>query len=76
MTRLSTRLQPFTAPSGGKANKDKKFTTGSVYYSTLVVAEALGNSSDSQVVDLTGSNNPCVPISISFRTSPVTDTLL
>lgn len=34
-----------------------KWTTGSVYYSTLAVAETLGPSNNSQVVDLTPQNN-------------------
>ncbi|KAG8962821.1 hypothetical protein FRC03_003721 [Tulasnella sp. 419] len=43
---------PFTPPAGGKINRGKRWTTGSIYYSNLFVAEALGKSGDAQVVDL------------------------
>ncbi|KAL1408872.1 hypothetical protein Q8F55_005686 [Vanrija albida] len=46
---------PFTPPASAKTGNG--WTTGSVYYSALVVAEALGSSNTSQVIDLFGSSN-------------------
>lgn len=47
--------QPFTPPASSKDGNG--WTTGSVYYATLVIAEALGSANTSQVIDLFGSSN-------------------
>ncbi len=47
-------FQPFTPPPSNQSSEG--WTTGSVYYSTLVVAEALGSSNVSQIVDLNADN--------------------
>jgi hypothetical protein len=48
-----SRSQPFTPPPSNYSST-YQWTTGSVYYPTLVIAEALGKSNVSQVTDLTG----------------------
>ncbi|KAG8773967.1 hypothetical protein FRC12_002210 [Ceratobasidium sp. 428] len=56
-----TYYNPFTPPP---TNLSKSFgwTTGAVYYSSLLVAEAFGQTGDSQIVDLTlNDNNPLTP---------------
>ncbi|KAG9127511.1 hypothetical protein FRC07_012798 [Ceratobasidium sp. 392] len=56
-----TYYNPFTPPP---TNLSKSFgwTTGAVYYSTLFIAEAFGQSGDSQVVDLAlNGNNTLTP---------------
>ncbi|KAG9087849.1 hypothetical protein FRC06_002331 [Ceratobasidium sp. 370] len=56
-----TYYNPFTPPP---TNLSKSFgwTTGSVYYSTLLIAEAFGQSGNSQVVDLAlNGNNTLTP---------------
>ncbi|ORX37451.1 hypothetical protein BD324DRAFT_451328 [Kockovaella imperatae] len=50
-----TYYNPFTPPSGTLPDY-YKWTTGSVYYSALVVAEAFGQSNVSQIVDLNMNN--------------------
>ncbi|KAG8991414.1 hypothetical protein FRB90_001352, partial [Tulasnella sp. 427] len=47
----STSYNPFTPPPTNMT-KDHMWTTGAIYYSTLVIAEAFGKSNVSQVVDL------------------------
>ncbi|KAG8947618.1 hypothetical protein FRC04_010552 [Tulasnella sp. 424] len=47
----STSYNPFTPPPT-KMSKDHLWTTGAIYYSTLVVAEAFGKSNASQIIDL------------------------
>jgi len=47
---------PFTPPPG-KTRKYNQWTTGSLYYSTLAVTEALGSSNKSQVLDLGANGN-------------------
>lgn len=47
----STSYNPFTPPPTNMS-KDHMWTTGAVYYSTLVVAEAFGKSNASQIIDL------------------------
>ncbi|WWC58858.1 uncharacterized protein I303_101403 [Kwoniella dejecticola CBS 10117] len=42
---------PFTPPPSTEAST-KQWTTGSIYYSTLVIAEAFGKSNQSKVVDI------------------------
>lgn len=49
--RKSHNEQPFTPPPSN-ISSTHQWTTGSVYYSTLVVAEAFGKSNKSQIVDL------------------------
>jgi len=51
-----TYYNPFTPPP---TNLSKSFgwTTGSTYYSTLLIAEAFGQSGNSQIVDLVMNNN-------------------
>ena len=44
-------LQPFTPPPSSMGT-GYQWTTGSVYYATLVVAETFGSSNASQIVDL------------------------
>lgn len=51
----STYYNPFTPPPSSVAS-NYQWTTGSVYYSALVVAEAFGSSNVSQVVDLNPNN--------------------
>ncbi|KAF8608868.1 hypothetical protein BDV93DRAFT_551672 [Ceratobasidium sp. AG-I] len=56
-----TYYNPFTPPP---TNLSTSFgwTTGAVYYSTLLVAEAFGQSGDAQIVDLyMNGNNPLTP---------------
>ncbi|QRV79270.1 glycoside hydrolase family 79 protein [Ceratobasidium sp. AG-Ba] len=56
-----TYYNPFTPPP---TNLSKSFgwTTGAVYYSTLLVAEAFGQSGDAQIVDLAmNGNNALTP---------------
>ncbi|EKM76173.1 hypothetical protein AGABI1DRAFT_115938 [Agaricus bisporus var. burnettii JB137-S8] len=45
---------PFTAPPTNETGFHE-WTVGAIYYSVLVLAEALGKSNTSQVVDLTGA---------------------
>jgi hypothetical protein len=45
----------FTPPPG-RTRKYNQWTTGSLYYSTLVITEALGSSNNSQVLDLFPNN--------------------
>ena len=52
-------FQPFTPPQTNLSTI-YQWTTGSVYYSTLVVAEALGQSNQSRVVDLTANDNSSI----------------
>ncbi|KAL7419236.1 hypothetical protein Q5752_006073 [Cryptotrichosporon argae] len=47
----SVYYNPFTPPPSNQSTT-REWTTGSVYYSSLVVAEALGSSNASQVVDM------------------------
>ncbi|KAG8939588.1 hypothetical protein FRC04_006210 [Tulasnella sp. 424] len=47
----SDSYNPFTPPPTNMS-KDHMWTTGSIYYSTLVVAEAFGKSNASQIIDL------------------------
>lgn len=54
-SHIVTSSQPFTPPPTNMSTT-WKWTTGSVYYSTLLSAEALGPSNASQVVDLTTDN--------------------
>ena len=44
-------LQPFTSPPTNQSSYNQ-WTIGSVYYSTIILAEALGQSNTSRVVDL------------------------
>ncbi|KAG8678311.1 hypothetical protein FRC08_017875, partial [Ceratobasidium sp. 394] len=56
-----TYYNPFTPPP---TNLSKSFgwTTGSTYYSTLLIAEAFGQSGNSQIVDLSmNGNNDLTP---------------
>lgn len=48
---LAHKVQPFTPPPGNMANI-YQWTTGAVYYSTLVVAETFGQSNVSRIADL------------------------
>jgi hypothetical protein len=50
------RFQPFTPPQTNETNF-RQWTTGSPYYSMLVVSEVLGSSNSSQIVDLTGGGS-------------------
>ncbi|KAJ9111439.1 hypothetical protein QFC19_001208 [Naganishia cerealis] len=52
----SVYYNPFTPPPSNMTSV-WKWTTGSVYYSTLAIAETLGPSNASQVVDLSPQNN-------------------
>ncbi|KAI0030185.1 glycoside hydrolase family 79 protein [Vararia minispora EC-137] len=52
----SSFYNPFTPPPGNQT-KFRQWTVGPVYYSTLVVAEALGKNNQSQVVDLFANGN-------------------
>ncbi|WWC99951.1 hypothetical protein V866_006860 [Kwoniella sp. B9012] len=47
---------PFTPPPSSEA-ATKEWTTGSIYYSTLVIAEAFGKSNQSKVVDISPSTD-------------------
>ncbi|WWD09674.1 hypothetical protein V865_007802 [Kwoniella europaea PYCC6329] len=47
---------PFTPPPSTEA-ATKQWTTGSIYYSTLVIAEAFGKSNQSKVVDISPSTD-------------------
>jgi hypothetical protein len=52
---------PFTAPPGAEA-KIHSWTAGPSYYATLAVAEALGNTNKSRVIDLFANGaNPYTP---------------
>ncbi|KAF8509965.1 glycoside hydrolase family 79 protein [Gautieria morchelliformis] len=52
---------PFTPPPGSLARK-KQWTIGPMYYVSLIIAETLGSSNQSQVVDLfMNSNNIYTP---------------
>ncbi|KAF9529921.1 hypothetical protein CPB83DRAFT_851818 [Crepidotus variabilis] len=46
---------PFTSPPTNQSAFNQ-WTIGPIYYSTVIVAEALGKSNTSQVVDLNGNN--------------------
>ncbi|KAF8519369.1 glycoside hydrolase family 79 protein [Hysterangium stoloniferum] len=48
---------PFTPPPTNDAKHGKQWTIGPIYYSTLIVAEVLGSSNTSQVVDLFANGN-------------------
>ncbi len=50
------QIQPFTPPPAAKAALGYAWTTGSIYYSALVVAEAFGSSNVSRIVDLNPNN--------------------
>ncbi|WVW82605.1 hypothetical protein I302_104616 [Kwoniella bestiolae CBS 10118] len=45
---------PFTPPPSTESSS-KQWTTGSIYYSTLVVAEAFGKTNQSKIVDISPS---------------------
>ncbi|WVF70633.1 hypothetical protein IAT40_005426 [Kwoniella sp. CBS 6097] len=47
---------PFTPPPSA-SDSSKQWTTGSIYYSSLVVAEAFGRSNASRIVDITPSTD-------------------
>ncbi|WWD17633.1 hypothetical protein CI109_102074 [Kwoniella shandongensis] len=47
---------PFTPPPSNQSTT-KQWTTGSVYYSTLLISEAFGQSNVSRVVDMTPSTD-------------------
>ncbi|KIK59064.1 glycoside hydrolase family 79 protein [Collybiopsis luxurians FD-317 M1] len=47
---------PFTPPPTNQSTFHQ-WTIGPVYYSTLIVAEALGTSNQSQILDLSANNN-------------------
>ncbi|PPR05779.1 hypothetical protein CVT24_006842 [Panaeolus cyanescens] len=51
---------PFTAPPTNQSQFNQ-WTVGSIYYSTIVLAEALGTSNTSRVIDLTSSTSPYTP---------------
>ncbi|KAJ9114611.1 hypothetical protein QFC22_005484 [Naganishia vaughanmartiniae] len=52
----SVFYNPFTPPPSNMT-ATWKWTTGSIYYSTLAIAEALGPSNTSQVVDMSPQND-------------------
>ncbi|KIM41887.1 glycoside hydrolase family 79 protein [Hebeloma cylindrosporum] len=47
---------PFTPPSTNQSTF-RKWTIGPIYYSALVMAEAIGPSNNTQVIDLAANNN-------------------
>ena len=57
-TRINVDLvvQPFTSPPTNETSYNQ-WTVGGIYYATIIIAEALGTTNTSQVVDLFGNNN-------------------
>lgn len=54
--------QPVRLPRILTSSCAKLYPTGAIYYSTLLVAEAFGQSGEAQIVDLyMNSNNPLTP---------------
>jgi len=53
---LAIPRQPFTPPPTNISHT-KEWTTGSVYYATLLVAEAFGKTNQSQIVDMSNSTD-------------------
>jgi len=49
-------VQPFTSPPTNETSYNQ-WTVGAIYYATIIIAEALGTTNTSQVVDLFGNNN-------------------
>jgi hypothetical protein len=47
----------FTPPPNNLASSGYQWTTGSVYYPTIIMAELFGSSNQSQIVDLGADNN-------------------
>jgi hypothetical protein len=57
----SSFYNPFTPPPGNQTHF-RQWTVGPMYYSTLFVAEVMGKSNTSQIVDLFANNNqPLTP---------------
>lgn len=58
---LRARSQPFTPPPGNLSSTHE-WTTGSVYYAVLVVAETFGQSNVSRITDLSNNTDQSHPV--------------